>query len=178
MIGSPEIDKMIRKNLSPSLKESGFTKVDTRHNWAWMEECTWVLDITAVGKYFSDVTGWPPMSIHVDLGIYYNLIPTNEDNIKIEKNGILTPRSHQCHLQHQLLSTIDQDMYTSTLSNAAERKRKDLWWVKPDGSNLEEVIENLKHSFLTEGIDWFMGNTDIEQASRNIKKEPWFGDIL
>ena len=171
MIGSPEINKTIRKKLSPALKESGFTKVNTRHNWALVEECTWVVDITAVGKYFSDVTGWPSMSIHVNLGIYYNFIPTNDNNIKVEKNGTYFPKYHQCHLQHQLLSTLDQDMYMSTLSNAAERKRKDLWWIEPDGSNLEEVIENVKRSFSAEGIDWFMENTNIDQAFHNIEKE-------
>ena len=172
MIGSSEINKMIRKNLSPVLKESGFAKVSTRHNWAWMADCIWVLEITAVGKYFSDVTEWPSMSIHVDLGIYYNFIPINEDGINVEKNGSLSPRSHQCHLQHQLLSRLDQDMYMPTLSNAAERKRKDLWWIEPNGSNLEEVIEDVKQTFLTEGMDWFMENTDINRAFHKIEMEP------
>lgn len=171
MVGSSEINKMIRKTLSPDLKKSGFSKINTRHNWAWMGDCIWVLDITAVGKYFSDVTGWPSMSIHVDLGIYYNFIPINDDGINVKKNGTHSPKSHQCHFQHQLLSTLDQDRYMSILSNAAERKRKDLWWIEPDGSNLEEVIEDVKHSFLTEGIDWFMENTDIKQAFRKIEEE-------
>lgn len=171
MIGSSEINKMIRKNLSPMLKESGFTKVNTRHNLAWLDDCIWVLDITAVGKYFSDVTGWPAMSIHVNLGIYYNFIPLIDDAIKVHENKTISPKSHQCHLQHELLSTLDQDRYISSLFNAAEQKRKDLWWIEPDGSNLEEVIENVRQSFLTAGIDWLIKNTDIDQAFREIEKE-------
>ncbi|ALS74117.1 hypothetical protein AUC31_02085 [Planococcus rifietoensis] len=171
MIGSSEINKMIRKKLTPVLKGSGFTKVNTRHNFSWLDDCIWVLDITAVGKYFSDVTGWPAMSIHVNLGIYYNFIPSIDDSIEVEENGKFSPKSHQCHLQLELLSTLDQDRYISSLSNAAEQKRKDLWWIEPDGSNLEEVIENVRQSFLTEGIDWLIKNTDIAQAFREIEKE-------
>ncbi|SMQ80698.1 hypothetical protein SAMN05444673_3988 [Bacillus sp. OV166] len=33
MIGSPEVNKVIRKILSPTLKENGFNKVNTRNNW-------------------------------------------------------------------------------------------------------------------------------------------------
>ncbi|WP_341201449.1 DUF4304 domain-containing protein [Planomicrobium okeanokoites] len=171
MIGSPEVNKVIRELLSPVLKENGFTKVNTRNNFAWIDNSIWVLNITAVGRYFSDVTGWPPMSIHVDLGIYYNFIPVISDRIKIEEDGRIFPKSHQCHLQGELLSTLDQMKYMSNLSNPAEQKRKDLWWIEPDGSNVEEVIENVKQSFLTDGINWFRKNTDIEQAFMEIEKE-------
>lgn len=171
MIGSPEVNKVIREILSPVLKANGFSKVNTRNNWAWIDHSIWVLNITSVGKYFSDVTGWPPMSIHVDLGMYYNFIPMNNDRIKTDEGGRLFPKSHQCHLQGELHSTLDQMKYMSSLSNPAEQKRKDLWWIEPDGSNIEEVIKNVKQSFLTDGIDWFRKNTDVEHAFLEIEKE-------
>lgn len=171
MIGSPEVNKVIREILSPVLKVNGFSKVNTRNNWAWIDHSIWVLNITAVGKYFSDVTGWPPMSIHVDLGMYYNFIPMNNDRIKIDEGARLFPKSHQCHLQGELHSTLDQTQYMSSLSNPAEQKRKDLWWIEPDGSNIEEVIKNVKQSFLTDGIDWFRKNTDLEHAFLEIEKD-------
>lgn len=39
MVGSFEINKVIRKILSPTLKENGFNKVNTRHNWSWNDYC-------------------------------------------------------------------------------------------------------------------------------------------
>jgi hypothetical protein len=171
MIGSPEVNKIIRKTLSPVLKENGFTKVNTRHNWTWIDNSIWVMDITAVGRYFSDVTGWPPMSIHVDLGIYYDFIPANDKYLKMDGQGKVLPKTHQCHLQGELYSTLNQLKYMSNLSNPAEQKRKDLWWIEPDGSNIEEVIENVKQSFLTDGIDWFRKHTEIEHAFLEIEKE-------
>ena len=70
MIGSPEINKVIRKSLSPILKENDFNKVNTKNNWRWIDQCIWLLKISTVGNYFSDVSGWPPISIYVDFGIY------------------------------------------------------------------------------------------------------------
>jgi len=89
MIGSPEINKIIRKILTLSLKENGFTKTNTRNNWGWHDHSIWVLNITGVGNNFSNVTGWTPMSVHVELGIYYDFIPPLNSEIKIGKNGEL-----------------------------------------------------------------------------------------
>lgn len=42
MICSPDINQVIRKSLSPILKENGFNKVNTRNNWRWIDQCIWV----------------------------------------------------------------------------------------------------------------------------------------
>ena len=129
MIGSPEINKVIRKILTPTLKGNGFNKVNTRHNWAWIDHCIWVLDITAVGKYFSDVTGWSPMSIHVELGIYYDFVPPENCDIKTGTEGKLLPKAHQSQLRKELYCNIDQAIYTNHFDNPAEIDRKDIWWI-------------------------------------------------
>lgn len=132
MIGSPEINKTIRRILSPSLREAGFNKVNSRQNWAWIDHCIWVLEIRAVGKYFSDVTGWLPMSINVDLGIYYDFIPSRNCEIKIGTQDELLPKPFQCHLENQLNCHINQARYKNHLDNPAEKEREDIWWVEPD----------------------------------------------
>lgn len=171
MIGSPEINKVIRKILSSTLKENGFDRVNTRHNWGWKDRCIWVLDITAVGKYFSDVTGWSPMSVYVELGIYYDFVPPKDGEIKIGTRGELLPKPHQCQLQKQLYRSLDQFIYTDLLDNPAEKKRNDIWWVELDGSNIEEVINDIKQSFLNDGLVWFLKNSDLKTAFKEIESE-------
>jgi len=171
MIGSPEINKVIRKFLSPVLKGNGFEKVNTRHNWGWKDHCIWVLDITAVGKYFSDVTGWSPMSVYVELGIYYDFVSPKDGEIKIGTKGELLPKSHQCQLQRQLYCSLDQSKYTKDIDNPAEKERNDIWWIQPDGSNIEEVISDIKQDFITNGLKWLKKNTDLETAFIEIEKK-------
>lgn len=170
MIGSPEINKVIRKSLSPILKENGFNKVNTRDNWRWIDQCIWVLKTSTVGNYFSDVSGWPPMSIHVDLGIYYVFIPSEEE-IKKGTNGELLPKEYQCHLREELNCNLDQSNYIRHLDNPAERNRSDMWWVEPDGSNIEEVMDDIGKSFTEDGLNWYINNTDLETAFTNIENE-------
>lgn len=170
MIGSPEINKLIRKIFSPVLRENGFSKVETRDNWGWHKNAIWVLKIRAVGRYFSQVTDWPSMSIVVDLGIFYDFIPS-EFTIKRDPDGKLLPEEPQCHVRSSLLSTLNQSNLKNRLGNPAERERKDIWWIQPDGSNLEEVINNVKECFLNKGIEWFDNFTDLKFAFRQLEKE-------
>ena len=170
MIGSPEINKVIRKSLSPILKENGFNKVNTRNNWRWIDQCIWVLKIGAVGNYFSEVTGWPPMSIHVELGIYYVFIPSSEE-IKKGTNGELLPKEYQCHLRKELNCNLNQSNYTRHLDNPADRTRTDIWWVEPDGSNVNEVIRDIGKSFVEKGLNWYKNNTDLETAFNTIENQ-------
>ena len=170
MIGSPEVNKEIRRVLSPALKEVGFSKTNTRHNWGWRDSSIWVLDITSVGSYFSDVTGWPPMSVHVELGIYYDFIPMDWEVNRGTKDELL-PRAHQCHLRKSLLCTLDQTPRTESLDNPAEWQRKDLWWIEPDGSNVEEVVRDIKRAFLKDGFMWLLKNLDLAAALEEVESD-------
>lgn len=171
MIGLPEIYKEIRGILSPVLKKNGFTKVITRNNWGRHNECIWVLDISAIGNYFSDITGWTPMSLTVTLGIYYEFIPTLDDGIKVGTKGELLPKYHQCHLWKELNCKLDQSKYKKHLENPAERERNDIWWVETDGSNIEEVLTDINKSFLDDGLPWIKKFTNLDVAFEEIEKE-------
>ncbi|OGX79083.1 hypothetical protein A6395_08790 [Exiguobacterium sp. SH31] len=170
-IGSAEINKVIREHLSPALREQGFQKVNTRHNWKFNEHNIWVIDVTAVGSYFSDVTGWPSMSVFVECGIYYPFLNTGDFDVKIGKKGESLPRVHHCYLRLSLDSTLDQSAYTQTLKNQAERSRKDLWWIEPDGSNVDDVVMNIRDVVLNQAIPWFEKYVDwslvMEQFKNN-----------
>ncbi|MFF2755862.1 hypothetical protein ACFVR1_19395, partial [Psychrobacillus sp. NPDC058041] len=54
----------------------------------------------------------------------------------------------QCHLQKHLFCNIDQSIYTHHFDNPAEKERNDIWWIEPDGSNIKEVLTDIKKSFL------------------------------
>jgi hypothetical protein len=165
------MNKAIRGILSPVLKQNGFTKINTRNNWGWHDECIWVLNINTVGKGHSEVTSWTPMSLTVSMGIYYNIVPPLDDEIKVTANGKWLPFSYQCHSGRNLHCQQDQSSYKEHFENLYDRERKDVWWVESDGSNLEEVLEDIKRAFLNEGLPWLKNYTDLETAFEEIEQE-------
>jgi hypothetical protein len=171
MVSSPVIDKVLRKHLSPILRESGFSKVNARKSWGWHGHCVWVLNVRAVGSHFSAVTGWPPMSSGVFIGVFYDFIPFEGHSVKVDERGRLIPEEWYCHLRSHLSCTLDQSIYTKHLPNPAERKRKDIWWLEPDGSNMVEAVENTALSFVDEGKPWFEKHTDLEATLAEIEGE-------
>jgi len=173
MIGSPEINKVVRHVLSPVLRQHGFTRVQTRKNWGWHGPCTWVLEICAVGSYFGYVTGWPPMSVAVWLGVFYDFIPAEfSGTVKVDSDGKPLPREYQCHMRSHLACTLDQSRYKLRLDNPAERARNDLWWIEPDGSNVEGVIQAIMEQYLVAGLPWFERQADLPAIYTEIQQEP------
>ncbi|MBH5320273.1 DUF4304 domain-containing protein [Paenibacillus sp. GSMTC-2017] len=169
MIGSAEINKVIREIITPVLKQNGLTKVQTRNNWGWHNDCIWVLHIRSVGNYFSLITGWTPSSIVVEIGIYYAFILSEQD-IKADNKARLLPKVHECHIRTELTCSLDQSNYTKCLENPTE-KRTDIWWIEPDGSNIEVVGANIRDVFLEHGLSWFEKFTDLREAFSKIEEE-------
>ena len=169
---SSEINKVIRQHFSPLLQQNGFTKVETRLNWGWDSPCTRVLIIRAVGGHFSAVTGWPSMSLGVQLGVWYEFIPQDHPRgVKINPNGKPLPQDYECQQRHHLDIGLDQNRYTQQLTNPAEQSRTDLWWVQPDGSNVEEVVKDIGQQFLVAGRPWFQHMTDIPTVFADVKEQ-------
>jgi hypothetical protein len=172
VIGSPEVNKVLRAELSPVLRVQGFQKVEARNAWAWRDHFIWVLVVRSVGSYFSQVTGWPPMSLTVSLGVFYDFIPS-EKPIKVDSHGRLLPKEYECAslFRSVLLRTIDQSERTGKLSNPAERVRKDIWWVDPNGTNVGEVVPDIASSLIVQGIPWFERLSDLKTAFNEIEND-------
>jgi len=172
MIGSPEINKVLRRYLRPVLIENGFDLIESRKGWGYKSPCVWTFGIRAVGSYFSDVTGWPPMSVSVSVGIYYQFIPWIVPRpLKVDSKGRLQPDIGDCHRKAQVYRSLDQSVYTSSLSHGPERARRDLWWIEEDGSNVADVIENITFCVLEQGIPWLLENSDIERVFAVVEGE-------
>jgi hypothetical protein len=169
VIGSPEINKVIRRTLSPALRATGFMHVQTRNNWAWYGDVIWVLNIRAVGYYFSRVTGWPPMSVCVWLGTFYTFFPVTF-SIKRHSDGRLLPEEWICQMRSHLSCALDQTALKARLDTEPEKRRSDIWWIEPDGSNVKEVIENIRDVYLTDGTRWFQQMSDLNYAFRQIEQ--------
>lgn len=162
------INKALRKHLSPIIRDAGFQKVDARNAWAWRNDCVWVMNVRAVGRYFSEVTGWPPASVAVSLGTFYTFIPST--SVKID-NNLLLPTEYQCHMRSHLNRRLFQEDRQRALRNQAEKRRLDLWWIDPDGSNADEVCADIASLFQDFTIPWFVKCSDFDAALAEVEAE-------
>ena len=157
-----DLDKNIRGIIFPSLKTNGFQKMKGKTAWGWHDECIWVFNIKAVGYSHSMVTNWPSASLTVNLGIYYTYLP-HKSECKKDENGLLCPKEYQCNRRAELTCSYDQLKYTEHVKcNSSEKKRRDIWWVQPDGSNIIEVVNDINIRYLDYAVKWFMEKSDKE----------------
>ncbi|MGL4523170.1 MAG: DUF4304 domain-containing protein [Bacilli bacterium] len=177
MIGSNEVNKVIRKILSPELRRIGFQKVNTRHNYFYKDSVIWVIDITAIGAYSSSISDWPPASVFVEIGVYIKDCPLfHETKIKMSKAGEVLPKYYQCTLTKTLETSLNQCRYTENVRNPKGRERKDWWWIHPDGSNIEEVITDIASVFLNEGLPWLEQRSNLNEVLNELQKtREWRG---
>jgi hypothetical protein len=122
-----------------------------------------VFNVRAVGSYFSAVTGWPPGSVGVWLGVFFAFAP-RIGGLKIDEQGRLRPPEHTCHMRSHLVCGVDQTLRTRSLSNPAERRRSDIWWVDADGENADQVAGDIAKSLVAQGLPWFAHASNPEEA--------------
>ena len=164
------VNQSLRHYVSPLLRKADFQTVDARNGWHWRDKVICVVNVRAVGNYFSGVTGWPPGSVNVSLGILYPFVP-HWTSIKRDKQGRLQPKDHYCHMRTQLECGRDQTHLVQSLRNPAERRRKDLWWIDPEGRDAEEVAQDIAISLHKDGLPWFSRFSNLEVALE--KFEAW-----
>jgi hypothetical protein len=147
MVDSGHINKIMVRVVTPTLREIGFTRFRGREAWRYLDDPIWVFELKAVGPYFSTVTGFPPASLTARMSIFYLDFPDTPP-CEVDKDGRLIPKESRCHVKYGLDNIQDQTPLRSTQMTPLERSRKDIWWIEPDGGNVETVLEDIKKSIL------------------------------
>lgn len=164
------LNKPLRAVVGPLLRDAGFQQLDARNGWSWRDDLIWVFNIRSVGSYFSDVTGWPPGSVSAWLGVFFTFAP-RPAGMKIDDQGRLRPAEHLCHMRDHLVRGVDQSSRTRRLANSAERERADIWWVQPQGENVDEVANDIAKSLRDHGLPWYARASDLPSALGLVEAE-------
>jgi hypothetical protein len=157
------LNKSLRQRVVPLLREAGFQQVDARNAWSWRDDCVCVFNIRSVGRYFSEVTGWPPGSVCVWLGVFFTFTP-RPTGMKHDAQGRQRPQEYECHMRSGLSRGLDQSARIRVLHNPAERQRTDIWWVEADGSNADEVACDIAAAIVAQGLPWFAQASNLRSA--------------
>jgi hypothetical protein len=165
---STVVNRSLRKSVVPVLRKAGFTKIDARNGWRWLDKAIWVFSIRAVGNNFS--LRWPPGSLVVELGIFYVFMPP-EFPIKKDKEGRLVPAEYYCHMRSNLERVNYQSQNVTQVSDSPERDRKDIWWVDPDGGDADAVADDIAISLQEQGLPWFSQQSNVATALAGLESE-------
>lgn len=111
-------------------------------------------------------------SFTINLGIYF--IFENQNNIY--------PKEYEA----QIRGTLIKDFYQKNPMGLKcfslfhpERRRRDIWWVEKDGSNLEALLAHASRIIKNKAMIWLDSFSDIEYAIKYLKTkkevESWKG---
>lgn len=66
-----------------------------------------------------------------------------DDRTALDERGRPKPEEYECQLRESLGRTIEQPEFTRRFEFRGDRNRRDLWGVDQDGSNIEEVAQDI-----------------------------------
>lgn len=168
-ISSNDVAKVIKRVLYPALKEDGFTKIKGRNIFRFHENLVLCFNTRAVGSYFADVTGYTPMSFTATVWVNYHAIPARNAPTFDKNDGIALPS-----VMHKLLQLTTANLnlqQRNGVHNPAEIERADIWWIDPQGKNIEEMAYDLLTSYKQQVPQWCSVYTDINRALDEVSKE-------
>ena len=156
-----DLSAALRRNYWPRLRDLGFRTRTDRAAWRDASEAVDVVDIWTVGQN-AIACGCTPVSISAMVGSIPSFMPPPP--AWTIKTGMPRPRYPDCHLKIQLTKQLVQPWFSPFASAPSSRiprsfathldglrsvirhdrhDRSDIWYVKDDGSNLDEVLEDL-----------------------------------
>ena len=143
---SKVVNLEIRKTIRPFLKERGFTRFAPRYCWRHRENAIDVIHFWSPYNWiYAEVMGITTFSFQIDMGIYFPDIPQRyPDHIK-KQSGRLLPKEYESHFRRRLYKSIEQP----------EHPGAELWYIDPNGDNLEDVINDVRFVIERDALPWF-----------------------
>jgi len=161
-ISSREVNAALRSLVWPVLREWGFSERTQRTAWSYREGCIAVVNFQSFNSYLAEGLGATTFSFAVNLGVHV-LCSTKWLDYQVKvKDGKLRPVEWACDVRRHLEKTISQE----------ELERRDVWYVRPDGSNVTETVDDARSVLLTTGVAWLDEFSDLERILAFVENEP------
>jgi len=168
MIFIKDIKQKIINDLSLFVTQLGFVF----HDGAWYADSKDLIKVIQIQHFTTDLARsfkTNTATFNVNLGVYYKFfIERNESQLSNSTNLLFFPKEYECHIRRCLLRDFNQDVPNKKL-NQIDKRRKDIWYVNDDSSNLDIVIEGVKRVLAKEGIKWFNQFSDLSYTFKFIK---------
>jgi len=160
-ISSREVNAELRSLVWPELCERGFIERTQRTAWRDHPHSVAVVNFQSFNSYLAQMLDATTFSFAVNLGVRARASSAHREEIKV-KNGKLRPGEHQCNVRLVLQRSLDQP----------ELARRDIWYVRPNGSNLTEAVEDARSVLMTIGMAWLDEFSNPERMLQFAENEP------
>ncbi|MGA1871050.1 MAG: DUF4304 domain-containing protein [bacterium] len=159
-----EIQNKIQNYIGQCLSNKGFDIDNTPTFYNLKDDIIRIIHISFLRRrdasYFNSNTA----SFNLNLGVNYNF-----KNIKD-----FHPKEYESHIRGCLLKDFSQKNPMNLKGFPLfhpERKRRDIWWVENNASNLEHLLANVSRIIDKNAIKWLDNFSDIAFTIRFLKKK-------
>jgi hypothetical protein len=179
-----DLDRVLRATLWPALFAHGFRHRTQRVAWRYAGDDVDVIELQTVGRY-AEETGCPSLSISVFVAASPRFVPIEDRNIPVH-DGRSRPHYWHCDpFRRSMPKTIPQPWFRPFSQPPNERLPRsfrlhrdalrrlvdrhvqdvpDIWYMREDGSNLEQNLHDLTSVVLTSGLALIDRFNDPRQA--------------
>lgn len=187
-----KFNKAINLIVDPVIKDAGFEFSKGRKHWKWDGELIWCLEINSLGG-IAYKHNYPGRSLFVSAGIYVGIIPFFYEHNKNFHKSKLAPEEVSCHYRMGVDSTESvtcSNEFLSTFKGKGPRWRlerklrslyprfgnipEDVWYIDPNGENLEYALSDLKNQLNKQLFPWFKENSNLEKLISIFKENNSF----
>ena len=162
---SQAVNKEIRTIIRPQLMAAGFDHCTARTFWRHSSDRIDVVNFQSFSKYHAIRLECTTYSFAVNLGCYFEYVPSATKFPYKTARGRALPEEYHCHVRRQLRKSILQDQLT----------REDIWYIDPDLYYLESAVHDAGVVIKDQATPWFERFSDPKEVLRTLEEE---GDNL
>lgn len=154
-----DVNRALRAVVWAALKPEGFARRTARTGWRDRPDQVEVVTFWSHNAYNAGVLKINTISFQLHLGVHPRCRTNDETPVK---DAVLRPQEAACDFRRILVKPFQQD----------ETDRPEIWFVRPNGSNLQAVVEAARDHLLTEGFAWFASLDGVERMLEVAQHEP------
>jgi hypothetical protein len=181
-VTSKDIDRLLRKDVWPRLREHGFL-VRGRTARRYWPDAVDVVNFQSYSGHQATVHGITSFSFQVNLGMWPTFLP-GAQAMRRDERGRALVNEYECLLRHHVEPTLAEPPRKRSLNPFAFRplpKPTATWAVAPDGGNARECVLDAARAIEAQALPWFGARRTAEQliaVARAEFESPWLEYVI
>jgi hypothetical protein len=135
------VDGAVREVVRPCLKNAGFTKFTGRKAWRFQPATIELVTFRSFSSYLAAGVGCTTYSFAVTAGVWYRCLDVD----------LVKPEDYHLTFAFEQGKTLRQPWFTHE-GSANSWDRPDVWYLLPDGSNLDESVHDAAAVLIASGL--------------------------